>query len=229
MSRYHRHTSFFKNFKKDKPSDNERVDEIRQSMTQYERIYVISVTSMKSEYLFKIRREFPSSILVMAKLRILQRVVCTGDWVFVRRNLRHLNEHLTSYTGIFMTNEAHERVIQFLESMTRPDFSQTGDIAPETLTVPVGPLPQFSRRVRRRPREHPLRRRTRPPGDSRARCRTPVATAAEPTPGSAAPGNAAPGNVAPRLGRFPNPPGSPNGGAGGSPPAGPRRVSLDSP
>jgi mRNA turnover protein 4 len=143
MSRHHIYTSSFKDFKKDNPSNNERVDQIHQLMTQYERIYVISVMSMKSEYLSEIRCWFASSLLCMAKRRIIEHVLSTGDGVSVRPNLRDMNDYLTPNTSIFMTNEPHERVMLFLKSMTRPDFSQTGDIAPETLTVSVGPLPQF--------------------------------------------------------------------------------------
>jgi mRNA turnover protein 4 len=137
-------TLSFRNFKRDYPTDDERVDETLQSMTQYERIYVISVTSMKSEYIFGIRREFPSSILVMANHRILERVLRTGDEVCGWKNLAQLTEYLTWHTGIFMTNETHGTVMVLFESMTRPDFAETDDIARETFTVPVGPLPQFT-------------------------------------------------------------------------------------
>jgi mRNA turnover protein 4 len=115
--------------------------EIRESMTQYQRIYVINVTSVKSEYLSEVRHEFRSSMLCMAKHRIIAHAFGTTAEGSVRPNLRELNYYLTPHTSVFMTNEPHERVIQFLESMTRPDFSQTGDIAPETFTVPVGRCP----------------------------------------------------------------------------------------
>jgi mRNA turnover protein 4 len=142
MSEHYLYTPSFKNFKKDNPSNNERVDQTHQPMTQYEHIYVITVTPMKSKYLSEIRQEFPSSILVMADLLTLQQV-CMTDWVFGRQNLHQLNHYLTPNTGIFMTNEPHERIIQFFKFVSRYDFAETGDIAPETFTVPVGRLPQF--------------------------------------------------------------------------------------
>jgi mRNA turnover protein 4 len=101
---------------------------------------VICATSVKSEYF----SQFRSSTLCIAKHRIIAHAFGTTAEGSVRPNFRELNCYLTPHTGVFMTNEPHKMVIQFLESMRRPDFSQTGDIAPETFTVPIGPLPQFT-------------------------------------------------------------------------------------
>jgi mRNA turnover protein 4 len=137
MSSHHDHARL--NLRK-----KDKAYEIRESLTQYERIYMIRVTSVKSEYLSEIRHEFRSSTLCMAKHRIIANVFGTTAEGSVQPNLRELNCYLPPHTGVFMTNEPHEKVIQFLESMTRPDFSQTGDIAPKTFTVPVGLLSQFT-------------------------------------------------------------------------------------
>jgi mRNA turnover protein 4 len=144
MSSHSGHSHSRPNLKKKKKKDKvEKANEIRGTLAPSERVRVIRFTSMKSECISNVRREFRSSTLCMAKHNVIAHAFGTTPEDSVRPNLYKLSQYLAANTGVFMTNEPHERISQFLESLTGPEFAQTGDIATETFTVPVGPLFQF--------------------------------------------------------------------------------------
>lgn len=122
----------------------EQSQKIREELGKYQRVYVIQFSSRKTDHLVDIRRKFRTSTLCMAKHSILKHALGVDASTSAIPNAYLLNQHLEGNAGLFMTNESHEDVIAFFQSLTGPEYPKTGDAAPITFTVPAGPLPQFN-------------------------------------------------------------------------------------
>lgn len=128
------------NTKKTKEDKIKQGNEIREQLKQYKRIYVINFTSSSSEPFNNIRRRFRSSVLCNAKKSIIEHAIGTTPETEVLPSLSQIIPYITGTTALFMTNEEHETVTSFLESLTAPDFANAGFIATTTFTVPQGEL-----------------------------------------------------------------------------------------
>ena len=133
-----------KGTKKTKEDKIEEAKTIKENVLKYERIYVIQFTTLKDEHLADIRRKYRSSCLCISKKKIIGYALGTTEENSIRPNIYKLNQYLGENCALFMTDEPHEEVVSFLESLTCPEFATTGFIATETFVVPAGPLTQFS-------------------------------------------------------------------------------------
>lgn len=132
-----------KGSKKSKEDKVAEANSIKEYLMKYERIYILEFSSSKSEHLTEIRRRFKSSYLCLSKKKIMGFALGTTAENSTRPNIYLLNQYLTGNTAMFMTNESHQDVVSFMESLTCPEYATTGFIATETFVVPAGPLPQF--------------------------------------------------------------------------------------
>jgi mRNA turnover protein 4 len=130
--------------KKKKEDKIEKANQIREALAQYARIYVVQFSVAKTDRLSDFRREFRSSVLCMAKHNVIAHALGTTPEDAARPNLYLLNQYLVGQSGIFMTNEPHDRITDFLAKISGPEFATTGLIATDTFVVPAGPLPQFT-------------------------------------------------------------------------------------
>lgn len=132
--------------KKKKEDKIEQGNQIRENIQKYERIYVLRFSSAVTEHQADIRRRFRSSTLCMAKRSIIGHAIGLTPETSVLPEIYKLNEYLSQgeFTGLFMTNEPHEEVMAFLNSLACEEFANCGFIATDTITIPAGPLEQFS-------------------------------------------------------------------------------------
>ena len=133
-----------KGSKKTKEDKIEESKMLKEDIMKYQRIYVIKFTTLKDDHLAKIRRRFRSSSLRVSKKKIIGYALGTTEETSIRPNIYQLNQYLGENTALFMTDESHEDVVNFLESLTCPEYATTGFIATETFVVPAGHLTQFS-------------------------------------------------------------------------------------
>ncbi|OHT04496.1 putative 60S acidic ribosomal protein [Tritrichomonas foetus] len=132
-----------KGTKKNKEDKIAESQTIKENVMKYDRFYVIQFSTSKADHLTDIRRRFRSSYLCFSKKKIISYAIGTTEETSVKPNLYKLNQYLGGNCALFMTNEANETVVQFLESLTCPEFATTGFEATETFVVPAGPLTQF--------------------------------------------------------------------------------------
>ena len=133
-----------KGTKKSKDDKIAESQSIKENLMKYDRIYVVQFSTSKADHLTDIRRKFRSSYLCFSKKKIIGFALGTTEETSTRPNIYQLNQYLTGNSALFMTNESHSDVCNFLESLTCPEYASTGFEATETFVVPAGPLPQFS-------------------------------------------------------------------------------------
>lgn len=129
-----------KKTKEDKIAESQAIKDM---VMKYQRIFVIKLTNKKADHLNDIRRRFRSSYLCLAKKKIIGYALGTTEETSLRPNIYQLNQYIGENCALFMTDESFEDVIQFMKSLTRPDYATTGFIATETFVVPAGHLTQF--------------------------------------------------------------------------------------
>lgn len=131
--------------KKKKQDKIEQGNQIRENLQKYERVYVLSFSSAKTSHQAAIRLRFRSSTLCMAKNSIIGHALGLTEETSTRPGMYKLNEYLSQgeITALFMTNEPHDDVIAFLETLADEEFANCGFIATDTVTIPAGPLEQF--------------------------------------------------------------------------------------
>lgn len=133
-----------KGTKKTKEDKIEESKMIKENVMRYQRIYVIKFTTLKDDHLADIRRRFRSSTLSISKKKIIGYALGTNEETSIRPNIYQLNQYLGENTALFMTDEPHEEVVAFMQSLTCPEYATTGFIATETFVVPAGNLAQFT-------------------------------------------------------------------------------------
>ncbi|KAH0792162.1 mRNA turnover protein 4 [Histomonas meleagridis] len=129
--------------KKHKADKIEVVNTLKENLPKYQRVYVLEFSSKKSDHLNQIRRRFRSSVLSLAKNSLIGFALGTTEQNSTLPNIYQLNQYLKDNTGIFMTNETHDTVVQYFQDLHYSDYATSGFIPDQTFTVPAGPLPQF--------------------------------------------------------------------------------------
>lgn len=129
--------------KKHKSDKVETAAAIKEKLPKFARVYVLEFSSKKSEYLNQIRKRFRTSELSLAKNSLLGYALGTTEETSTLPGIFELNQFLKDNTGIFMTNESHDVVVKYMDSLTASDYATSGFVPETTFTVPAGPLPQF--------------------------------------------------------------------------------------
>jgi len=64
-----------------------------------------------------------------------------------RDNLHKLSNRLYGQCGLLFTNRPRDEVFKWFEEYYETDFARSGNIAPDTVILDAGPLPQFSHSI----------------------------------------------------------------------------------
>lgn len=132
------------NQKKTKEEKIQRGESIRDQVTKFNSIYVLSFSADNTEPQTELRKRFRSSNLCKDKKTIIAHAIGATPETEARPGLSGLLQYLTGKTGLFMTNEEDGVIREYLQSISQPDFAKAGFVATEEFTVPEGPLPQFN-------------------------------------------------------------------------------------
>ncbi len=150
--------SLSKTVKKGKDAKESLIQKIRSALDSFSTVYIFSVENMRTEVLQTARAELKGRArFFIGKNRVMAKALgCTCEEE-QRENISQLSAQLSGEVGILFAREevpagynlkeeegegliSEEELISYLDSLEQPDFARPGTIAPQTVTVPAGPL-----------------------------------------------------------------------------------------
>ncbi|XP_034253958.1 mRNA turnover protein 4 homolog [Thrips palmi] len=134
---------------KTKPKDlqfkQQKIEELRQCVEQYERIFVFSVENMRNTKLKDLRNDWrDDSRFYFGKNKIMQLGFGRNKADELYPNLHKLSKRLVSQCGLLFTNKSKHEIVDFFKNFREPDFARSGFVATEDVVLPAGPLEEFS-------------------------------------------------------------------------------------
>ncbi|KAK3923075.1 mRNA turnover protein 4-like protein [Frankliniella fusca] len=121
------------------------VQEVRECVDKYERIFVFSVENMRNGKLKDLRDDWKKdSRFLFGKCKVMQLGLGKSKEDEPHENLHRLSKQLIGQCGLLFTNRPKQEVLDFFETFTAPDYARSGFVATEEVVLPEGPLPEFA-------------------------------------------------------------------------------------
>jgi len=123
------------------------VDNVRNCVDTYARIFVFKTENMRNNKLKDVREKWKHSKFFIGKNRVIAKAMGKTEEEEYGENLHKLCNLLRGECGILFTNEKTEDVLEYFQNLAQSDFARTGGICTETVILPEGPLPEFSHAI----------------------------------------------------------------------------------
>ncbi|KAL4217685.1 mRNA turnover 4 [Mactra antiquata] len=120
------------------------IEDIRESVDSYARIFTFSVHNMRNTHLKDIRQDWKHSRFYFGKNKVMSLALGRTSTDEYRENLHNIVSHLKGQTGLLFTNKTKSEVLKYFSDMRVSDFARSGTEATQTVSVDEGPLPEFS-------------------------------------------------------------------------------------
>ncbi|KAL6079373.1 mRNA turnover 4 [Balamuthia mandrillaris] len=123
------------------------VTQIRESVSQFQTIYVFTTQNMRTNYLKEVRSHWAASRFFLGKNKVMQIALGRSAQEEAAENLHLLSKEVTGNCGLLFTNSSRAEVEEFFKNYTKKDFARSGSPATETVHLSMGPLEQFSHSI----------------------------------------------------------------------------------
>uniref|UniRef100_R4G5E5 Ribosome assembly factor mrt4 n=2 Tax=Rhodnius prolixus TaxID=13249 RepID=R4G5E5_RHOPR len=135
--------SLTKTTKKGLEAKQRFLEAIRNSVNEYNNIFVFSVDNMRNTQLKELREKWKHSRFFFGKNKVMTLGLGRKKEDEVEDSLHHISSRLKGQCGLLFTNESPADVISYFESYSSQDFARTGFKATETVHLEAGGLPDF--------------------------------------------------------------------------------------
>ncbi|XP_037508192.1 mRNA turnover protein 4 homolog [Rhipicephalus sanguineus] len=142
-SKRNRQVSLTRTKKKGLEHKRDLIQEVRDAFEKYDKVFVYSVSNMRNSKLKDVRQEWKDSRFYFGKNKVMS--VALGRFIDEdhRENLHKVSERLRGQCGLFFTNAPKEKVLQWFNEYSDPDYARAGFRATQQVFLDQGPLPQF--------------------------------------------------------------------------------------
>jgi len=131
--------------KKTRVTKESLVDEVRHSVDSYKNLFVFTIDNMRSKNFIAVRQHFKlNSRFFFGKNNVMAVALGRQATDEYSENLHKVSLQLKGQCGLMFTNASEEEVLKYFSSLKEADYARSGDIAPESISLPEGPLPQFA-------------------------------------------------------------------------------------
>ncbi|XP_050410391.1 mRNA turnover protein 4 homolog [Patella vulgata] len=120
------------------------IEDVRDCVDKYARIFTFSVQNMRNVQLKNIRQDWKHSRFFFGKNSLMAVALGRTESDEYRENLHFLAQQLKGQTGLLFTNETKKTVLKYFDDYRVPDFARAGNIATQTVTLEQGPIPDLS-------------------------------------------------------------------------------------
>lgn len=120
------------------------IEEIRDCVDRYARIFIFSVQNMRNSKLKDVRAEWKHSRFFFGKNKVTSMALGRSAEDEYRDGLHKVSRRLQGQTGILFTNQKKEEVCKWFDSFSEPDYARAGNVASQTVILEEGPLEAFS-------------------------------------------------------------------------------------
>ncbi|XP_037082237.1 LOW QUALITY PROTEIN: mRNA turnover protein 4 homolog [Pollicipes pollicipes] len=119
------------------------IDDVRQCVDEYARLFVFSVQNMRNERWKDLRAEWKHSRFFFGKNKVMAHALGKTEETEHRKNLHKVSEHLVGQCGLLFTNKTKEEVFEWFGEFSCPEYARSGNRATATVELSEGPLDQF--------------------------------------------------------------------------------------
>ncbi|KAJ5719255.1 hypothetical protein N7493_007710 [Penicillium malachiteum] len=141
-----------KTTKKDHKEQTRRLyANIRESLEQYDHLFVFAVDNMRNTYLKDVRAEFSDSRLFFGKTKVMAVALGNNPETEAAPNVHRLTPYLTGAVGLIFTSRPAESVTEYFDNFRPSDFARAGTEATRSFSIPNGLVYQHAGEI---PAEH---------------------------------------------------------------------------
>lgn len=132
--------SLTKTSSKGKSAKTKLIESIRESVDQYNSIFVFTYENMRANLFKDVRIHFRESRIYMGKNSIAQLALGKESADEYKTNLNQISTHMEGNVGIMFTDRTKEEVVEYFNSFHAPEFAKAGHLPTESITIPTGNL-----------------------------------------------------------------------------------------
>ncbi|XP_076662528.1 ribosomal protein LP0-like [Halictus rubicundus] len=119
------------------------VEDVRNCVERYTKIFLISVDNMRNNKLKDLRGEWKDSRFFFGKNKVIALALGKSREDEVAEGLHKLSAALRGQCGLLFTNRPKKQVLEWMESYEEADHARSGFVVNETVVLPEGPMPEF--------------------------------------------------------------------------------------
>ncbi|XP_054015329.1 mRNA turnover protein 4 homolog [Hylaeus anthracinus] len=120
------------------------VEDVKNCVEKYSRIFLISVHNMRNNKLKDLRAEWKDSRFFFGKNKVIALALGKSPENEVAEGIHKLSNSLKGQCGLLFTNRTKKEVLKWMDEYEEIDYARSGFIVSETITLPEGPMPDFS-------------------------------------------------------------------------------------
>lgn len=123
------------------------IEEIRNSISKYEHIFLFTVNNMRNAKLKDLRNDWSDSRFFFGKNKVMALALGKSKSDELEDQLNLLSKKLKGQCGLLMTNKDVFDVLEYFKSYSEKEFARAGFVATKDVLLPVGPLTGFSHAI----------------------------------------------------------------------------------
>lgn len=119
------------------------VEDVRNCVEKYARIFLISVHNMRNNKLKDLRAEWKDSRFFFGKNKVIALALGKSSKDEITEGIHELSTSLKGQCGLLFTNRKKHEVLKWMEEYEEADYARSGFVVQETIILPEGPMPDF--------------------------------------------------------------------------------------
>ncbi|RZB73477.1 mRNA turnover protein 4 -like, partial [Asbolus verrucosus] len=123
------------------------VEDVRNCVEKYSSIYVFTFRNMRNEKMKEVREEWKPSRFFFGKNKVIAIGLGRNKEEEAADDLHKLSKCLKGQCALLFTDCEKKEVVEWFESYSCEDFARSGCTVDETITLPEGPLKEFSHAI----------------------------------------------------------------------------------
>ncbi|XP_076752351.1 ribosomal protein LP0-like [Xylocopa sonorina] len=123
------------------------VQDVRNCVEKYANIFLLSVHNMRNSKLKDIRAEWKDSRFFFGKNKVIALALGKSPENEIAEGICKLSSALRGQCGLLFTNRSKKEVLRSMDEYQEMDYARSGFIAQDTITLPEGPMPDFSHSI----------------------------------------------------------------------------------
>ncbi|KAL0901689.1 hypothetical protein ABMA27_006883 [Loxostege sticticalis] len=123
------------------------IEEIRNSLSKYEHIFLFTVDNMRNTKLKDLRNEWKDSRFFFGKNKVMAVALGRTKSDELEDQLNLLSKRLKGQCGLLMTNRDVADVMQWFKDYHATEYARSGFVATKDVILPAGPLEDFSHTI----------------------------------------------------------------------------------
>ncbi|CAK9817443.1 mRNA turnover protein 4 homolog [Anthophora plagiata] len=139
--------SLTKTSKKGLPLKQQIVEDVRNCVEKYARIFLLSVHNMRNNKLKDLRAKWRDSRFFFGKNKVIALALGKSPENEITAGLHKLSMKLKGQCSLLFTNRSTKEVLRWMEEYEEIDYARAGFVSQETIILPEGPMPNFSHSI----------------------------------------------------------------------------------